>query len=66
MAKKRDRLTVDPAIGVMDLQRVLMKHMELQPEKDLWALLKHPTGGAWSWKTVSFSEVAGTSQGPAR
>ena len=52
MAKKRDRLTVDPAIGVMDLQRVLMKHMELQPEKDLWALLKHPTGGAWSWKTA--------------
>ena len=52
MAKKRERITVDPAIGVMDLQRVLVRHMELQPEKDLWALLRHPTNSVWSWKTA--------------
>ena len=45
------RLKVDPSIGVIDLQRVLKKHVDNAPDKDIWNILKHPTGAPFSWKT---------------
>eukprot|EP00439_Symbiodinium_sp_Y106_P018192 s7774_g2.t1 len=45
------QLRVDPAIGVIDLQRVLKKHVDNAPDKYIWNILKHPTGAPFSWKT---------------
>ena len=41
------RLKYDPAVGVMDPQRVIVQYLKQQA-----LCLKHPTGAAWSWKTV--------------
>ena len=45
------RLKVDPSIGVMDLQKVLKHHVDNAPDRNIWNILKHPTGAPFSWKT---------------
>ena len=45
------RLKVDPTIGVMDLQKVLKHHVDNAPDRNIWNILKHPTGAPFSWKT---------------
>ena len=46
------RLKVDPAIGVMDLQKVLVQEMQRREDHNLWNSVKHPTNASWSWKTA--------------
>ena len=46
------RLKVDPAIGVMDLQKVLVQEMQRREDHNIWSSVKHPTNAAWSWKTA--------------
>ncbi|CAE7350592.1 unnamed protein product [Symbiodinium sp. CCMP2592] len=46
------RVKVDPTIGVIDLQKVLKKHVDNAQDKDIWNILKHPTGAPFSWKTA--------------
>ena len=45
------RLKVDPAIGVMDLERVIRQFLRSQEDKNLFSCLLYPGGGNFGWKT---------------
>ena len=45
------RLKVDPAIGVMDLERVFREFLRRQEDKNLFSHLVYPGGGTYGWKT---------------
>ena len=46
------RLQVDPSIGVMDLQRAILKAIQDHEDKDVFNYLKHPTAASFNWKTA--------------